>query len=194
LLNFAKNPIAMKKVLVFIAQGSEEMEAVIVIDILRRAGIDVLIAGESWEIVSARRTKIIPDALIDNLNENDLFDLVYVPGGSKGVENLAKIQKVGSILEHNYINGKYIAAICAGPLVLDHFGILQPGQKLTSHPDTYQHLQKYDYSQDKIVEDNRIITSRGAGTAIDFALYLVKLLNGKDESEKVAQAIVYLNQ
>jgi len=181
----------MKRVLIFLAQGSEEMEAIVVSDLLRRAGIEVTIAGESKEITTARKTKIIPDILINEINENDLYDLVYVPGGSKGVENLIKIQKVGDILKNHYNKSKLIAAICAGPLVLHYFGIFSKEQKLTSHPNVSDILKIYNYSTDKVVEDRGIITSRGAGTSVDLALYLIKKLIDQLAAENVAKAIVY---
>ncbi|MCE5304550.1 DJ-1/PfpI family protein [bacterium] len=181
----------MKSILVFFAEGSEEMEAIIVIDLLRRAGINVVIAGDSNEILAARKTKIIPDVLISELDENETYDLVYVPGGSKGVENLAKIDKVGVILKRHQEKGKYLAAICAGPLVLHHFDIFPKNQKLTSHPDVRPLLQIYDYSEDEIVEDRHIITSRGAGTAIDFSLYLIEILLDQSTANNVVRSIVY---
>ncbi|MBP7214147.1 MAG: DJ-1/PfpI family protein [Candidatus Kapabacteria bacterium] len=183
----------MKGVLVFLSQGSEEMEAITVIDLLRRAGIEVTLAGESSEITAARKTKIIPDILIDEIDETDLYDLVYVPGGSKGVENLIKIQKVGDILKNHYNKSKFIGAICAGPLVLHYFGILPQNQKLTSHPDVKDILDIYNYSTDKVVEDRGIITSRGAGTALNFALYLIEKLINKSVATNVAKAIVFSN-
>ncbi len=181
----------IKNVLVLLANGSEEIESVVVIDILRRAKLNVTIAGESDIIKCSRDTRIIPDIAIHKINENKLYDLVYLPGGTQGVENMIEIEKVGIILKNHYYNKKLIAAICAAPTILDYFGILPENCKITSHPSVKNVFAKYNYIEDKIAEFGNILSSRGAGTSFDFAFFLVQKLCGIDETEKIKKSIVY---
>lgn len=181
----------IRNVLVLIANGTEEIEAVVFIDIMRRAGMNVTLVGETDIVHCSRDVKIIPDLPLHKLNENKLFDLVYLPGGSKGVENLINIPKIELILKNHKENHKLIAAICAAPTILDFFNILEVGSKVTSHPSVANLLQKYNYSEQQIVESNNIITSRGAGTVFDFSFYIVEQLLGKEIAQKIKDSIVY---
>jgi protein DJ-1 len=181
----------IKNVLVFIANGTEEIEAVVFIDIMRRAGMNVTVVGETDIVHCSRDVKIIPDLPLHKLNENKLYDLIYLPGGSKGVENLMNIPKVELILKNHKENNKKIAAICAAPTILDFFNIFEKDAKITSHPSVANILQKYNYSENKVVESHNIISSRGAGTVFDLSFYIIEQLLGQETAQKIKDSIVY---
>lgn len=179
------------KVLIFLSRGTEEVEAVTAIDLFRRAGYDVIVAGTDTPIVCSRGTKIIPEVLIQNLENSTLYDLVYLPGGSEGTKNLSINPKVEYILHQHIISDKYIAAICAAPLILIEKGLIDKNTLITSHPSISGKFHSYNYSNNKFVIDGKILTSRGVGTAIEFVLAIIELLSGKEIAQKVAQDIVF---
>lgn len=181
----------IKNVLVLMANGTEEIEAVVMIDLLRRAGANVAVVGANDIINCSRDVRILPDMPMHKLNETKLYDLVYLPGGAKGVQNLIDIPKVYDVLVNHIGHKRYIAAICAAPTILSTLNLLKPTQKLTSHPAVRDELMNYAYSEETIVEDSCIITSRGAGTVFELAFYIIEKLFGKEESEKVKQSIVW---
>lgn len=178
------------KALIFIADGTEEMEAVIVIDMLRRAGIEILVAGENENSVCSRSVKIASDILIRDMNLDEEFDALILPGGLDGVENLYKNEIVLSALEKFSKENKLIAAICAAPTILARRGMIVDNMKITSHPSVSDKLGFCDYLEDGVVSDGNFITSRGAGTAFDFSLKIIERLAGKETAEKIAKAIV----
>ncbi len=179
-----------KYALVPIAHGTEEMEAIIIIDILRRAGIMVKVAGDNEIVTCSRGLKIIPDELIDNIDINSEFDAVILPGGSKGTDNLIKNFHLSEILKKHHERGALIGSICAATTVLSEFGLLNPDNKITSHPSVKNQLDNYYYVEDNVVYNNNIITSRGAGTAFIFALNIVEILISPDIAKKIAIDIV----
>ena len=171
--------MSKKRILVLLAPGFEELEAVAVIDILRRAGIYVISAGTiSGPISSAHNISILPDKLLDEVTEQN-FDLIVLPGGLDGTKNLAKDQRVVKMLQKQLGSGRAVGAICAAPTVLDRYGLAQ-GKTITCHPTCRDAIQKAKLSEDRVVRDGLIVTSQGPGTAIEFALNLVELLMGKD--------------
>lgn len=180
-----------KTVLVAIANGTEEMEAVISIDVLRRAGAEVVIAGTHPEVTCSRGIKLVCDMLLDEISENTNYDMIVIPGGLKGVENLMKNGVLKKLCRNN-VNANYICAICAAPLVLQEFGLLKQGIEITSHPSVKLKLSNVDYSERKVVKSGKIVTSRGAGTSFEFSFALVDLLFGKSASDKIANDIVFL--
>lgn len=172
--------MSQKRILVLLAPGFEELEAVAVIDILRRAGIDVISAGTiSGPISSAHNISILPDKLIDEVTE-EVFDLIVLPGGLDGTENLARDQRVVKMLQKQLDSGRAVGSICAAPTVLDRYGLAQ-GKTITCHPTCRGAIQKAKLSEDRVVRDGLLVTSQGPGTAIEFALNLVELLMGKDK-------------
>lgn len=179
------------KVLVIIANGTEELEAVSAIDIFRRAKYEVTVAGTETPVICSRATKIIPDTLIDRIDSQKLYDLIFLPGGSEGTKNLNSHPKVEFILHNHKQNNKYIAAICAAPTILIEKGIINKNYLVTSHPSVAHRFSDYKYSENQFVFDNYILTSRGAGTSISFALGIVELLSGKELAEKIAREIVF---
>lgn len=175
----------MAKVLVPLAQGCEELEAVTIIDILRRAGIDVVSAGlTAGPVRASRGTVLLPDATLDEVQQQS-FDLVVLPGGMPGSEHLRDDARVVALLQRTAADGKRVAAICAAPMALHAAGLLE-GKRATSYPGVLDQLPgSHRYSQDAVVVDGQVTTSRGPATAMDFALALVEQLAGRARREQV---------
>ena len=178
----------MPKVLVPLAQGCEEIEAVTVIDILRRAGITVVSAGlDDLPVLASRGVLLLPDTTLDTaLHES--FDMIVLPGGQPGTNNLKADKRIIALLQQMAKQGKYIAAICAAPSVLATAGLLD-GKQATSFPGALEPFPKVKQQQAAIVEDGKFITSRGPGTAMDFALTLVERLVGKGKRKEVESGL-----
>ncbi|MBF0131577.1 MAG: DJ-1/PfpI family protein [Magnetococcales bacterium] len=180
----------MANVLVPLAEGFEELEAVTIIDILRRAEIDVVVAGlREGPVKGSRGTVIIPDTTLQQVMDLP-FDMIALPGGIPGSTHLNADPRIHGLLERLTKEGKVTAAICAAPLVLATAGLLK-GKKGTSFPGALpQHLlEEMDYQESAVVVDGKVITSRGAGTAMDFALMLVETLSGVQVREKVEKPL-----
>ena len=172
----------MASVLIPLAQGCEELEAVTVIDLLRRAGVHVLTAGLDNEPIKASRgTILMADALLNDV-VNDHYDMVVLPGA----DHLNASELVHQILQRLNNEGKWLAAICAAPKVFATVGLLK-GKKATSFPGALQgcDLSEIEYLEQPVVVDGNIVTSRGPGTAMDFALMLIELLEGKEKRDSV---------
>jgi 4-methyl-5(b-hydroxyethyl)-thiazole monophosphate biosynthesis len=180
----------MSTVLLLLAEGFEEVEAIAVVDVLRRAEIQVTMAGlQEGPIKSARGVRILPDATLDEINP-DLFDMVVLPGGMPGTDNLAADQRVRKILTAMVEKQKYAAAICAAPYVLSEAGILK-SKRVTSYPSFQPRLQAKEVTSDeKVVVDGNVVTSQGAGTALNFALKIVELFKGTSKSEEIRKAML----
>jgi len=179
-----------KKVFVPVAHGTEEMEAVIIIDMLRRASLNVKVAGETEIITCSRGIKIIPDVLIHKMEPHEDFDAIVIPGGLEGTENLNNNDRFIEILHHNAKNGKIIAAICAAPTILIRHQLLRADNHITSHPSVSNFFKEVNYSEDCVVVNGNFVTSRGAGTAFEFSLKLIELLCNKETANKIANQIV----
>jgi 4-methyl-5(b-hydroxyethyl)-thiazole monophosphate biosynthesis len=175
------------KVLVPIADGTEEIEAVCIIDVLRRAGADVTVAavGGRLQITASRGVKIVADLLLDQCC-NETFDLIVLPGGMPGAEHLRDSQMLKELLQKQQAHNRWFGAICAAPaVVLQAHGLLK-GKRATSHPAFMERLDADRAQQDRVVVDGRCVTSRGPGTALAFALQLVSLLFGASKAAEVA--------
>jgi len=179
-----------KSVLVPIADGSEEMEAIIVCDVLRRGGAEVTLASTGkHEVTCSRGVKIVADTLIEDCVSKD-YDLVVLPGGMPGAEHLRDSKPLLDILRKQQASNKPLAAICAAPqVVLDSQGLLQ-GRKATAHPAFSGKLANQESVEERVVMDSGIMTSRGPGTAFEFALSLVSMLYGPDKMREVAGPMV----
>ena len=183
-----------KQALVPIADGSEEIEAVTIIDVLRRAGVEVTVAfvgdGETKQITAARGTKIVADSFIADCVDK-AWDLIAIPGGIEGADHLAASEILDQLLRSQAQQGKFYAAICAAPaVVLGSKGLLAD-KTATSHPIFYQSLiAKEVDTESRVVVDGNCITSQGPGTAIDFALELVEQICGIVKREEVASPLV----
>ncbi|KAJ1851349.1 hypothetical protein LPJ73_003064 [Coemansia sp. RSA 2703] len=183
-----------KKVIVFVANGTEEMEATITIDVLRRAGIQVLVLSveaDSGPVTCSRNVRIVPDAILgDDSIKIATYDCVVVPGGAQGAETLSQNDQVKSILAEFHARNKVVAAICAGSLAIKSAGIQDKVPQplcLTSHPSVRDQLENdFVYKDDRVVVDTNLVTSRGPGTTFEFALALVRLLVGEDKAREVA--------
>lgn len=172
-----------------LAPGFEEIEAIAVVDILRRAGVEVVIAATADNPAEGRnRIKVVADVRLDSVKDKD-FDMIVLPGGVLGTENLKKDTRVKEIVERLYKKGKFVTAICAAPTVLSAIGITK-GKRVTSHPGVRAEFKKEIISDDRVVIDGNIVTSQGPGTAIEFALKLVELLIDKDKAYEIKRAIV----
>lgn len=170
----------MFKVLVPLAQGCEEIEAVTVIDILRRAGIEVVSAGlDDQPVRASRGVMLVPDTTLDAALQHS-FDMIVLPGGQPGTNNLKADARVLKLVQLMAQQGKYVTAICAAPSVLATAGLLD-GKQATCFPGALDAFPQVIQRLDAVVEDGKLITSRGPGTAMDFALTLVERLTGKEK-------------
>jgi len=177
------------KILVPVADGIEMIEALSIVDVFRRAGATVDIASvNDLVITSSHNVKIHADKLIDDCMAEE-YDLVAVPGGIPGAENLRNSASLAKILKKQNEANKLYGAICASPaVVLQHHGLLE-GKKATCHPMFFANLNSDQASERKVVFDQNCVTSRGAGTAVDFALELVEILMGKEKKKEVAKGM-----
>jgi 4-methyl-5(b-hydroxyethyl)-thiazole monophosphate biosynthesis len=167
----------MKRVLVPLAEGFEELEAVTIIDILRRAGIDVVVASLAGSpVTGSHGIRLSADTPLAALAEQD-FDMIALPGGMPGADHLRKDARVAEIIRRLHAKGRPVAAICAAPMVLAAAGVLE-GHRATSFPGFLAEAGKSTVVDDAVVVDRGVITSRGPGTALDFALALVEELAG----------------
>lgn len=181
----------MPSVLVPIADGSEDLEAAAIIDILRRAGIEVTVAGlHEGPIVMSRGMRIVPDATLDEAMAGS-YDMIALPGGMPGVEHLEQDARIQALLARMAESGRYTGAICAAPRILARAGLLE-GKRATGYPGfiddgTFPGLTCTGAA---VEVDGNIVTSRGPGTAIDFALAIVTLLCGAETRESVETGLV----
>lgn len=174
----------MARALVILADGCEEIEAVTALDVLRRGGVDVVGAALAGRWVHGNHgIGIEADTVLDEVLHQD-FDLLVLPGGQPGATHLAADARVQKLLQESTSKGCYIAAICAAPEVLAQAGLLQ-GRKATSFPGAIKHLSGITYMESAVVWDGKIITSRGPGTALDFALTLLEVLQGAEVRQEV---------
>lgn len=178
----------MTKVLVPLAEGFEEIEAITVIDVLRRAGLNVVTAGIPGTIVvGSRNVQITADKKIDDIDADD-FDAIVLVGGYPGYVNLGKTQKVINISTGFNQEKKLIAAICAAPTILAKIGMLED-KKATVYPGMEKEIP-YPRN-DRVVVDDNIITSQGPGTAIEFSLKIIEILVGKDKAKAIKKELVF---
>lgn len=183
------------KAAVFVHNGTEEMEAVITADVLRRAGIEVQICSlEGTEaVICSRQVKIVPDTNLDAIMARPLgFDVVVLPGGLGGAEAFATSDKMHSMLRRmESIGSIYVASICAAPIALMAAGVFF-GKRLTSHPCVKTQLEdKYTYCDDEdVCVDGFLITSRGPGTTFEFALTIVEKLKGVEAKAEIKEQMM----
>ncbi len=175
----------MARVLIPLAQGCEEIEAVTAADILRRAGIEVTTASlTAGPVHASRGMMLLADKTLDEAIKQD-YDMIVLPGGMPGSEHLKNDGRIIDLLKRMSQDGRYVAAICAGPMALHAAGLTE-GKRATSFPGVLDRLPgSHRYLKDAVVVDGNIVTSRGPGTAMDFALQLVELLVGKARRDAV---------
>jgi len=178
----------MAKILVPIANGFEEIEAISVIDICRRAGIEVVTAGvEDKVLIGAHNIKIEMDKKIDEVKSSD-FDMIVLPGGLPNAFTLAEDINVQNLLKEFKVKRKKIAAICAAPYALHKADVLN--KNFTCYPSFEEKIRLDGYSKEDVVVDENIITSRGPATAMKFALEIVKTLTSKETYENVKNGLL----
>ncbi len=184
----------MHRALVFLATGFEEMEAVITIDVLRRANVEVVTAalGAITTVTGSHDISIEADAILGDLSlETDAFDLVVLPGGMPGSVNLRDDARVAAWVREQIQKERWVAAICAAPVALAHFEALV-GKSFTSYPAFREQLSDANgvYLEQRVVVDGKLITSRGPGTAFEFALTLVEHLVNSDTASALAASML----
>ena len=183
-----------KRVLVPLAEGFEMVEALSVVDILRRGNIQVDTAAlsDNLQVTSSHGVTVLADKLLGNCLDQE-YDLIALPGGIPGAENLKNSEELVELLKKQREEKRLYGAICASPaLVLEHHGLLE-GKKATCHPGFASHLTSQEYTGEKVVIDGNCVTSRGAGTSIDFALELLALLAGEGTRQTVKQGLALID-
>jgi 4-methyl-5(b-hydroxyethyl)-thiazole monophosphate biosynthesis len=179
----------MPRVALLLADGFEEVEAMAIIDVLRRAEIEVVVAGlHDGPVASARKVRVLPDTVIDAVKAES-FDMVVLPGGQPGADNLNADPRVKELVRSFYGSGKLTAAICAAPYVLANAGVLD-GRHATAYPSYKERLGAAVYEEKTVVEDGNVLTSRGPGTALCFGLTLVEKLAGREKARKIKEAML----
>lgn len=177
----------MPTVLAILPEGFEEIEAIAPIDLLRRAGAEVTVAAlaDTMHVTGRSGITLHTDTIFAKV-EQELFDCVFLPGGP-GVKQMRLDPRVGAIVERHHAEGKWVAAICAAPTVLNSVGLLT-GRRYTAHHSVAGELPAI-LAEERVVGDGRVLTSRGAGTAIDFGLFLVEKLFSPERSAEIGRSI-----
>ncbi len=177
------------KVAVYFATGYEEIEALAVVDVLRRGNIETLMVGVDGKmVVSARGIAIKMDTTIEELDEDEI-DMMVLPGGVPGIMNLEANEKLISQLKSFKANHKYLAAICAAPSILGKLGLLE-GEKATCYPNYESQLMGCEHIDHPVVVSHKIITGKGAGVALDFALKILEVLKDKETADKIRKSMI----
>lgn len=181
----------MARALVPLAQGCEELEAVTLIDLLRRAGVEVVTAGlQPGPVKASRGVVLVPDTTLDEVMAQP-FDLIVLPGGLPGADHLDRDPRIHTLLRRLSAEGRYTAAICAAPKVLAGAGLLE-GKRATSYPGVLERMElpQVEVDLQPVVRDGQVVTSRGPGTAMEFALTLIELLCGDAKRREVEAGLV----
>lgn len=178
------------KAVVFLADGFEECEALITVDILRRAGVETVMASVSGrpEVESSRSIWVRADAPVSEIDFGTV-DIIILPGGRLGTENMAESEAVTEQCR-SFANGKLVAAVCAAPSVLAGLGLLE-GRKATCHPDFESAMKGAVLTHDSVTRDGNIITGQGLGATFDFAFELAGILAGEETVDNIKKAICY---
>lgn len=179
----------MAEVVLFLADGFEEVEALTVVDLLRRADIKVTtVALKNIEVTGGHNIIVKADTTIEKMPTS--YDAIILPGGGVGTQNLLASEEIISIVKESFNKGLICAAICAAPMVLGKAGILE-AKKATCYPGCEDGLKGAIIENKSVVTDKNVITSRGVGTAIDFALELIRVLKDENTANKISSQILY---
>ena len=179
----------MKRVLVPLATGFEEIEAITIIDILRRAGAEVVSAGlEKRNVIGSHDIKLIADTVIDEILDEQ-WDLVVLPGGVPGTPNLSADPRIIKLLKEHASDNKLTAAICAAPSVLEEAELTE-GKRVTSHPTWAERMTTAIHTEARVESDGLLVTGQAAGSAMEFAFELVGKLFGSAKAEEVNQGVL----
>ena len=181
----------MAKVGIFFADGCEEIEGLAVVDICRRAGLEIeTISIMGRDIVAgSHRIKFQTDAVFEDV-DFDTLDGVILPGGMPGTLNLKNHDGVRYVVKQYAKEGRYVGAICAAPTILKSLGVLE-GRRATCYPSVEDEMEDVVLTETAVVVDENIITSQGVGTAIDFGLKLIEILDGEEKAKEIADSIVF---
>jgi len=180
----------INKILVYLAPGFEEIEAVTIIDLLRRAELEVIVAGlQPDQVTGSHGISLVPDIFYVDVDPDD-YDCLVLPGGQPGSSNLKANVQVLETVKKYHREKKLIAAICAAPTVLTEAGVLK-NRKVTSYPDNKSTFSDSDYQELSVVRDGMIVTSRGVGTAIAFVLELIKIIKDETTANKLSARILW---
>lgn len=181
----------MSKAYIFFADGFEEVEGLTVVDLLRRAGVetDTVSIKDTREVTTAHNITLLTDRIFGETDFSDA-DLLILPGGMPGTLNLGNYRPLTNLLTDFYNKGGRVAAICAAPSVFAGLGFLK-GKTATAYPSFMDKLEGADVTGEPVAVDGNVTTSRGVGTAIDFALSLITQLVGAEKAEEIAESIVY---
>lgn len=181
----------MAKIAVFLADGFEEIEGLTVVDICRRCRIEVETVSimETEKVVSSHSIPVLADVKLQDADFSS-YDMLVLPGGLKGTQNLEACQVLMEQLDSFYAAGKNISAICAAPSIFGHRGFLK-GRNATSYPDFESHLEGAIINHANVEVSDHVITSRGMGTSIDFALAIATVFVGADKAEEIAKQVMY---
>lgn len=176
---------------VFLADGFEEIEALTPVDLLRRAGVKVTLVGVTGKTVTgAHGISVVTDVAIEEAAaQNEHIDMIVLPGGLPGADNLRKSAIVGEFISRAHRSGAYIAAICAAPRILGELGLLE-GKRAVCYPGFEKYLRGAKITESRVVRDGNIITGIGMGAATEFSLALVEALVSKEESDKLRKGII----
>lgn len=176
-------------VIIFLADGFEEAEAVVPADILRRAGVDAVLAGVSSKTVKgAHGIELTADKTLNQL-KNETPEMVVLPGGMPGAKNLDSSRHVREMISRTVAAGGFAAAICAAPMVLGRMGLLR-GKRAVCYPGFEEHLEGAELSGARVEVDGRIVTANGPGAAFDFGFALVSLLKNEDEARFIQKGML----
>ncbi len=179
----------MARVLVPLAPGFEEIEAVTIIDVLRRAGVEVVVAGlEARQVTGSHGIALATDELLGNVLHDD-WDAIVLPGGMPGAQHLEDHAGLQALLQKQAGQNKHVAAICAAPKALAAAGLLKD-KRATSYPGFLKPGQVQQYLEEPVVSDGKFTTSRGPGTALRFALALVEKLVGEAQAKQLAERML----
>ncbi len=180
----------MKKAVVFLADGFEDIEALGTVDILRRGGVEVTIAGVTGDIVtSSHNIKVMVDTLVDTISVTD-YDAFVCPGGMPGAVNLKDNDKVINLLQQAYSSNKLVAAICAAPMVLERAEILK-GKDFTMYPGMESYAPSGNYSSNNlVVKDGSVITGAGPAATFSYAFEILSYLMGQEKADEVAKGML----
>jgi len=180
----------IKRVLVPVSRGFEEIEAITIVDILRRAGAEVVLAGVDGDRVTGRSgITVVPDTSLDDALEKRPYDMIVLPGGLPNAHTLRDDPRIIAGLRRTLAEGGRVGAICAAPLALERAGLLE-GRLATSTPGAEKDLVSATYSTDRVVISGPVATSRSAGTAMEFAFALVGELFGGDKVDEVNSGVL----
>ena len=181
----------MKRAVILFAEGYETVEALLVVDLLRRGGVEVTMASitEDEFVRSSHGVNVEMDAVLGEVDVLD-YDAVILPGGMPGTNYLRDHEGLAELLKKQYEAGKWVAAICAAPSVFGGLGFLKD-RKATSYPGCLDGIPVGEYTEEPVAVDGNVVTSRGVGTAIAFALKLIEVLISKEKADEIAASIVY---